>query len=245
MNQAISTELKDSIANGNVEKTKELLPSLSLSSYCRDSIVYKLLVVAVGCPSSTTIVKLLLDKFHGQVDLKKHYFPCLLNKAINNNGNLETVQLLLERGMSPNTFNSLHLAIKLKNPDVLQLLLKHGADVNQLDDSKDKTPLMAALALDEDSTKFVKILLQKGAKINGKNGNGETAVMVAVKESKWENDESTVDMLNRLMKLGANVKTRDKEGKTPLDVAEDKGYSRDSKIVKCLRQCVRSSSKSK
>lgn len=121
---------------------------------------------------------------------------------------------LLDAGAEVNAVNNhqqtaLHLAVW--DPDALQLLLQHKADVNAADENG-TTPLMAALEEDEPEPLAVKYLLDAKADVNVKL-NHSTPLHLAVKKNLTEETEL-------LLAAKADVNVKDAEGKTPFDYAE-------------------------
>lgn len=253
------SNLFNAIRHENVEKVEELLVSQSQIVKPVSATAYSLLHFAIGHgPSSPAIVKLLLDKYP-RLNLRRYYYPYLLNRAIKI-CKVETVELLLKRGIDPDAYNSLHLAIRLKKLDVVESLLNHGADANQLDDNGAKTPLHAALGR-SNSFEFVELLVENGADvncpdhmgtlplamalskgptmidlliksgatINGRNSEGHTVLLAGLRKN--YNVGRILNVVHYLVRLGADVKLADNKGKTALHVAAHGAFP---KIVDCL-----------
>jgi ankyrin repeat protein len=106
------------------------------------------------------------------------------------------------------TSQSTHpLFMAVKNNDVKQIkaLLDDGkADVSIVDDDSDNVLMYAALYASAD---VMELLLKKGAKINGTNKAGETALMWCM------HDKNKVALL---LKYGADVNAAARSGNTPL-----------------------------
>ena len=111
----------------------------------------------------------------------------------------------------------LHVACDQGHTDIVKLLIKHGADVNQALKEVDInfTPLHT-------STKagfadIVQILIDNGAEINKKLVDGYTALHVAVEFAEYE-------VIDVLLESGAEVNARIYASKkTSLDLARDSG----------------------
>jgi len=110
-------------------------------------------------------------------------------------------------------------AIRNKQPFAAKLLLDHGANPN-LADGKGVLPLFAAVEArqkknmlfphEEPSPRLtVLFLLEKGAKVDGRNAQGETALLHAAAHH-------NAGAVNALLLWGADVEARSAEGRTPL-----------------------------
>ncbi|MCW3100096.1 MAG: ankyrin [Chthonomonadaceae bacterium] len=100
---------------------------------------------------------------------------------------------------------------------VISLLLEHGADVNIRDDFD--TTLTAAAASGHDTT--VNLLLKRGANVNLATSDGETPLMAAVDINRFsaiplDYLEARLRVVDLLITAGAELNTRDHEGRTAL-----------------------------
>ncbi|KAF5125128.1 Ankyrin repeat domain-containing protein 50 [Metarhizium anisopliae] len=210
-----------------------------------------------GCPA---IAKLLLDK-GAKVDSKDEKGETPLWRAVIE-GHKAVVELLLGKGANielKNNFEQTPLmaAARSGNASLVMLLLEKGANIESKD-INERTPLMVATIFRNAST--VMVLLEKGADINSKDGNSRTSLWLASKkpdaaivklllekgahvdpqdddEGKTplilaviEGDESLVSLL---LQKGASCTIKDKDGRTPLSWAEEKGYGT---IVQMLKR---------
>ena len=109
-------------------------------------------------------------------------------------------------------------AAKAGDVDLVRVLLDHGAHPS-LALKNETTTMMVALSgrgarmVTPDSPAFqtIKLCLDRGADVNAANGNGETLLHQAVQRG---------DALVRLLaERGARLDARDKQGRTPVDVA--------------------------
>jgi ankyrin repeat protein len=107
----------------------------------------------------------------------------------------------------------------------VELLINAGADVNaSLKKCRNMTVLMMAADCKRDAFRKAKLLLDAGAKINTRAKCGRNAVFFAV----CANNLTVVELL---LKRGIDANTADKDGLTPLDVAEKHKYAAIAKLL--------------
>jgi uncharacterized protein len=98
-------------------------------------------------------------------------------------------------------------SLALDHPQMVKLLVEHGADVNRRG-HKGEIPLVTASYLGAAST--VALLLGAGAKVNDADDDiGQTALMAAAKGGH-------LDVMERLVAHGGKVNAKDKRGSTAL-----------------------------
>ncbi|MBQ9271444.1 MAG: ankyrin repeat domain-containing protein [Alphaproteobacteria bacterium] len=115
----------------------------------------------------------------------------------------------------------LMFALKYNNPsaDIIQTLIKAGADVNAKEGTIGITPLMYAIERCQD-LKVMKVLIQAGADVNAKANNGVTPLMYAAHIS------NNSEIIRELIQAGANVNETEKStGLTSLMVAASNNSS--------------------
>jgi ankyrin repeat protein len=148
--------------------------------------------------------------------------------------------------------SALYAAAALDHPEVIELLLSHGADVNQIG-GRWYTPLQAAVAETSDVTQALSVLLAAGADVNLQGGDYNSTALIRAAQANnpdavaillsqkdvdvslidWK-DESIIHHLCRagdadnLRKLlaehpGANLKQRGRQG-TALHAATNFNY---------------------
>lgn len=149
------------------------------------------------------------------------------------------VKLLLEHGADARLKDDLgnaplvHAAAifddQQRATEIVHLLLKAGARVNDVD-PEGLTALMQAAAPGSENDgaalrcnpETMKLLLTHGANIDARNKAGETALIMAAKDSEWE------AAFTLLLNKGAAVNLKDKKGWTALMYAVKADYSIDA-----------------
>src|SRR5258708_6153423 len=119
-------------------------------------------------------------------------------------GSAEAVRILLAAGTDPNArnaFDATPLMWSATEPEKVRMLIAQGADVNAK--SKMGRTAIWIAAANDGSSAVVKLLLEKGAKLDG------TEILAATAA----NDMATIRLL---LEKGANVNTKDPVGVTPL-----------------------------
>lgn len=138
----------------------------------------------------------------------------VLTQNISNGKNNKTIDFLIGiKGIDinhPSVLPPLNVAIYGRNVYAIDTLLKHGANVNQKDQSY-FSPLL--LAVQKKLPLTVKKLIEKGADVNYTGPEGEhNPLIMAIKN----NDEETMDVL---LKSKFNFNKYDRNMDTPLHVA--------------------------
>ena len=142
-------------------------------------------------------------------------------------GDLGMVTTLIESGTNVNTkdeFGStpLHWAVLADSPDVAALLIAKGANVN-MKDSRSRTPLMIARAVP-----VLELLIAKGADIRTEEGGPRQLWGTKLHMACGTGDK---DLVAFLLRQGADVNLKRKDGRTPLLHAARGGYT---DVVKLL-----------
>jgi len=151
--------------------------------------------------------------------------------AVARTGNVAAATLLLERGADVNARerwgeqSALMWAAARRHPDMIQLLLDHGADIDAASINRDYqrhvtaegrpksmdtggfTPLLYAAR--ENCLDCVDVLLANGADINKPDPDGVSPLHLAIMNANW-------DLARKLIDAGANVNQWDKYGMAPL-----------------------------
>jgi ankyrin repeat protein len=144
-------------------------------------------------------------------------------------GTLGIVKILCDAGADlevkdSKEFTPLMRACSERSFDKAKELIKYGANVNALSNSKwwGVTPLSIAASVGDRS--IVRELCKAGADVNFRNSNGDTAIFRAC----FDNNPY---MVMELIRMGANVNVQNNNGVTPLFLAAEDGCLQ---IVKSL-----------
>jgi ankyrin repeat protein len=144
-------------------------------------------------------------------------------------GNIEAVKQYLAAGWDVDAQNSegqtpLHVALIHKNfhptiRQIVELLIKAGADVNAMDNIS-ATPLTDAIdgLKDKDDLQLVEMLIASGANVDFINENDVSPIRVAIFCSN-KYVSATQEVIEILIKAGANVNIKHKDSHTPLHLA--------------------------
>ncbi|MCH7658747.1 MAG: ankyrin repeat domain-containing protein [Bacteroidetes bacterium] len=106
------------------------------------------------------------------------------------------------------SYTPLVISIKRERPELVKLLLKKGAGIEQL--CEDKTPLIHAV--ESDNLELVQILIKKGADINGTSLKENSAMVYTA-------FYGFIDIARYLVEKGINYNLYNAAGKTALDYA--------------------------
>jgi ankyrin repeat protein len=135
------------------------------------------------------------------------------NRHVQNDSSL--VKGMLLHGADANTgtggdYTLLQFAVIDSNADTVELLLRHGAKVNDCDPSG-STPLIWAAVFSHNK---VPILLAYNADVNRMDQNGETALYKVVSTT------PNKDLIRQLLTHGADPNIATRDGRTALSVAK-------------------------
>ena len=188
-------------------------------------------LIAASQRGYNEIIKLLLDtsvKVNG-VHTTVYGEQCALMSA-SKNGQIETVELLLQHGADVNLKNkrglsALMLASQNGHIKVTKLLLERGAQINLQDEDGCSALILAS---QNRQVEIVQLLLQHGAQVNLQKTNGLCALVLACLN--W-----CFEIIKMLLEHGAQVNLQDTDGSSALMLASKKG---DTEAVKLLLQKI-------
>ncbi len=112
--------------------------------------------------------------------------------------------------------------------ETVQLLLKHGADANALDDDGKSAMIYAAARA---YAPIAGLLIEAGVDVNRRYGHGLTALMWAAGHDASAGVEDVDATLKVLLDHGAAPDLRDDRGKTAADIAGALGREREVKML--------------
>ena len=185
-----------------------------------DEFGHSALVVAVEY-NKPRIAKMLLERESkdeaGKRLNDKHFTKMICDAAYK--GNAELCKLILDAGANVNaahyTTSALQTASSYNHPEVVKLLIDHGADIEHKDYAGNTALNLAAA---EGRIETVKLLVEAGANIHTKNSGGWTPLMHACLQGRAE----TVQFF---LEKGANAndKAENERNITALMLAADAG----------------------
>ena len=148
------------------------------------------------------------------------------------NGNTNMIKILLEAGAKQTKATDgvfvIQVASWKSHNENVQLLLKHGANVNSIDETNGSTALHLASSRGHYET--VKILVDAGANVNQVDHRKFTALHYACQSG-------FIAIADLLIKAKANVNCQDSIGRTPLSCAVIMGQESCVKFL--LRNCAK------
>ncbi|KAF7524869.1 hypothetical protein PCG10_005452 [Penicillium crustosum] len=119
-------------------------------------------------------------------------------------------------------WTALQFAISSGHPNIIQLLLSHGADPNGVSQNKFTTPLTLAAQCGQEAT--VRLLLERGVDVDARSGSHQTALIAAC----YNGHLAVVEIL---LNSNANINAESEIYGTPLAAASEAG---NWKLVKFL-----------
>ncbi|MFT5324299.1 MAG: ankyrin repeat protein [Planctomycetaceae bacterium] len=116
--------------------------------------------------------------------------------------------------------------------EILQVLLNHGADIDQKIARDGRTLLQAEASSGGQSS--AQVLLESGANVNAINKYGQTALHLAIR-GPGVLDSRILDVVKLLLRHGATVDIKDHHGVTPIDLAESRKMP---ELTETLKQVI-------
>ncbi|WP_257266248.1 ankyrin repeat domain-containing protein [Endozoicomonas sp. ONNA2] len=136
----------------------------------------------------------------------------------------ELVEFLFAKGVNPDDQiddygTALHLAVRLAQPEIIDMLMKHGANINASVKYKWRTALH--LAAESGQREILDKLLQHNADVNAQDSDGRTPLYYLTCA---DGQLDTIKyFMNTLIVNKADINHRDKYGITPLHFAAKNG----------------------
>ena len=205
VSDTIEQKVFDAVEQNDIEEMRKILS--------RDNRLVHITGIGEEMPlhkaRTAEMAQLLLD--HGaNVDetVEKWEYTPLKSAVVK--GYLDVVQVLLENGAdvharSANNESIISAAVFSGHSKVVQILLDHGVDVH-IRDWNGNTLLHIAATSSYNPLEVLKLLWDRGAKVDARNTDGRTPLYEA----------DTAEIARWLLDHGADVNVRDQEGKTPL-----------------------------
>ncbi|XP_058549827.1 ankyrin repeat and SOCS box protein 6 isoform X1 [Neofelis nebulosa] len=109
-------------------------------------------------------------------------------------------------------YTALHIAVLRNQPDMVELLVRHGADINRRDRIHESSPLDLA-SEEPERLPCLQRLLDLGADVNAADKHGKTALLHALASSDGVQIYNT-ENIRLLLEGGADVKATTKDGDT-------------------------------
>lgn len=196
----------------------------------------KKLIILTICIIATwlclTYHTLLLEDRNTQLVMGAYYGDLLeVKNAIEKNASLQ-YQFTFEdpqRQYTRQTFNALQAAASGGNEDVILFLLDQEMDINT-STPDGWTPLF--IAARDGQSEAAKLLVFKGADLNAQTNLGSTALAMVVTQT-YPSEKARLNLLEYMLKRGANPNIQDIYHHTPLYYAKMKG---NEPVVKMLQE---------
>lgn len=117
----------------------------------------------------------------------------------------------LIHGKDEYEFSVMHAAVATDNEELVEYLIRQGADVRAKND-EGITPLHIALY-----PEIASLLIRHGADVNAAANDGSTPLHAQVSDG-----EERLDVVEALLRHGADKSRKDRSGQTPIDIARSR-----------------------
>jgi ankyrin repeat protein len=203
------SSVENAIDNNQTDKVRKIMNDgfdVNRGSYLKPS----LLLYAAENANDPEIIQILIDS--GADISDTHNTKNAMTYAATNE-NPGIIRSLIKAGISnsPRFDPLIAAAQKNDNPEIYELILKNGGNVNA-EYERGKTPLMIALENNR-QPEIIKLLIDAGADVNKKDTFYDQRASVIHYASKYNEQPKTIDYLIR---AGAKINVRDENGETPL-----------------------------
>lgn len=147
-------------------------------------------------------------------------------------GNIETLQYYLDRGIRVNTrdmlgSSPLHWSVTNQHADVILLLIQHGAKLDKTYPTDNHQVLH--IAVQQETIDIAKLLVEHGADVNARDDLGRTPLHSAIYKPdvrsafyygmQGTSTQPSSEIIALLLQNGADANARDSSNMTPLDYA--------------------------
>jgi ankyrin repeat protein len=139
-----------------------------------------------------------------------------------NAGAINILQLLIAKGVNVNNAKYLVTAVNKNNQQMASMLIKAGCDAGFQDNAGNN---LLHIAAKSEADKVISTLTSAGVKVNVENSAKDMPLHIAVQQGRGE-----VELVEELIKAGAEVNAKNGGGKTPLALAKG------SRIKKRLKE---------
>ncbi|MCP4135544.1 MAG: hypothetical protein GY754_31535 [bacterium] len=222
----LRTELFEAVKKNEIEKVKKIL-SEGIDIDIKNKAGESALVLAILNDHFKT-ADFLISK-NANISIEDKFASVPLNDILLK-GNMKQVNYLVSKGATVNDYTIFAAARNSYYSDkMIRVVLEIGGKID-FRRGDGYTPLI--LASYNGNQLSVKQLIKSGAKLNIKDNNGWTALMHASNYYYEQNKERFINVVRQLLSAKASVKIKNKEGKTALDIAINKGHCTISLLLK-------------
>lgn len=173
--------------------------------------------------SNLDIIKFLVEK-GANIKAIDNRGDSVLHKALGfwfttnpKDSKLSVIQYLVDNGADVNVRDNIGNspileAVNANSVEIMDYLISKGANIKDKNKAGNHA-LILAVSNARVTPEMIKYYTSKGISINAANNNGETALTYAIRRG---NQMPNFSLINLLAENGANINTKDKEGKTIL-----------------------------